>query len=267
MEFEEPEAPEPKQVANPKPLTEDNLSKLGGSKAGSAAKSQKSTKSKKSKRPAWAMTPKMEEDEKEAEIDELIEFAYDLDYEKYMEDYEVRQALAIIKDRVNEIKQDEDWKMKIADEWNQVAEQEGNDARSTAPSKKSQAPDQRSVYSYKSGASNASRMSYKKRVEDEKKSQASKAEWQSVTSSKGRTAEDRVAAKIASEVLRDNAKLRGVHSGASIQKILQREAKKQLLMETGGTYEGPVISKVVDRGQIDKTDASHLPYLNKNPAV
>ena len=59
---------------------------------------------------------------KEQEIDELIEFAYDLDYEKYMEDYEVRQALAIIKDRVNEIKQDEDWKVKMADQWNAAAE-------------------------------------------------------------------------------------------------------------------------------------------------
>jgi hypothetical protein len=41
-----------------------------------------------------------------------------------MEDYEVRQALAIIKDRVNEIKQDDDWKQNIADEWNQAAEEE-----------------------------------------------------------------------------------------------------------------------------------------------
>ncbi len=46
------------------------------------------------------------EEEQDKEVDELIEFAYDLDYEKYMEDYEVRQALAIIKDRVQEIKQD-----------------------------------------------------------------------------------------------------------------------------------------------------------------
>ena len=43
------------------------------------------------------------EEQKEAEIDELLEFAYELDYEKYMDDYEVRQALAIIKDRVNEV--------------------------------------------------------------------------------------------------------------------------------------------------------------------
>lgn len=40
--------------------------------------------------PAWAKTEKQIEDQKEAEIDELIEFAFDLDYEKYMEDFEVR---------------------------------------------------------------------------------------------------------------------------------------------------------------------------------
>lgn len=102
MEFEEPEAPKAALAAKPDKLSEDNLSKLGGSKK--APSDTKSKKSKKSQKPAWAITPKQEEDAKEAEIDELIEFAYDLDYEKYMEDYEVRQALAIIKDRVNEIK-------------------------------------------------------------------------------------------------------------------------------------------------------------------
>lgn len=65
------------------------------------------------------------EEEKEKEIDNLLEFAYELDYEQYMEDYEVRQALEIIKDRVNEIKQDEDWKKKIADEWNKANANDG----------------------------------------------------------------------------------------------------------------------------------------------
>ena len=40
-----------------------------------------------------------------------------------MDDFEVRQALAIIKDRVLEIKKDEDWKANIAKEWNEA----GND--------------------------------------------------------------------------------------------------------------------------------------------
>ena len=41
-----------------------------------------------------------------------------------MEDYEVRQALAIIKERVEEMRQDKDWKKNMADEWNEAAKQE-----------------------------------------------------------------------------------------------------------------------------------------------
>jgi hypothetical protein len=80
------------------------------------APSKASTKGK--KKPAWATTEKQQEEIKEAEIDELLEFAYELDYEKYMEDFEVRQALAVIKERVSKIKEEPDWKEKIADEWN-----------------------------------------------------------------------------------------------------------------------------------------------------
>lgn len=70
--------------------------------------------------PAWAITEKQQEVAKEQEIDELLEFAYELDYEKYMEDQEVRMALAVIKDRVQEITKDVDWKQKMADEWNKA---------------------------------------------------------------------------------------------------------------------------------------------------
>ena len=38
-------------------------------------------------------------------------------------------------------------------------------------------------------------------------------QWDASTTASKANAEDRIAAKIASEVLRDNAKLRGVHSG------------------------------------------------------
>ena len=84
------------------------------------------------------MTEKMEEDAKEAEVDELLEFAYELDYEKYMEDYEFRSALAVIKERVNEITKDQDWKEKMAEEWNQAAEvKQKDETRSQAPSQTS----------------------------------------------------------------------------------------------------------------------------------
>ena len=64
------------------------------------------------------------EEEKTNEMDNLIEFAYELDYEKFIDDFEVRQAIAILKERVNEIKKDDEWKEKIANEWNKVAEEE-----------------------------------------------------------------------------------------------------------------------------------------------
>ena len=43
-----------------------------------------------------------------------------------MDDFEVRQVFSIVKDRVNEIKKDQDWKQKIAQEWNDAAEEEGD---------------------------------------------------------------------------------------------------------------------------------------------
>ena len=77
--------------------------------------------------------------------------------------------------------------------------------------------------------SNASRMSYKSRLAQEKAREYEvKSQWNESTTSnkKNLTAEDRLAQKIAQEVLRDNAKLRGVHSGASIKHILEKEAKR-----------------------------------------
>jgi hypothetical protein len=89
-------------AGNNNKLNEDNLSKFDQKSVKSSKKSQKSKKS----RPAWALTEKQQEEAKEEEIDELLEFAYDLDYDKYMEDFEIRQVFSIIKDRVNEIKKD-----------------------------------------------------------------------------------------------------------------------------------------------------------------
>ena len=118
---------------------------------------------------------------------------------------------------------------------------------------------------------NASKMSYSQRVKEAKKKEdASKPDWDASTTGKREkpSAEDRIASKIASEVLRDNAKLRAVHSGPSIKKLLEREAKKQMeLAQDGGGYQGPVISTIVEKDKRDKNDPSNLPYLHKNPAV
>lgn len=81
--------------------------------------------------------------------------------------------------------------------------------------------------------SGVSRASYKSRVNEEMKKFQEKAqsEWDASTvntETKRLSTEERMARRIAKEVLRDNKKLGNVHSDASLQKLLEREAKKQL---------------------------------------
>ena len=137
------EAP-PSVQSRPKALTAANLD--------AETKSQKSAANKKGKKgpqkPAWAQTEGQLEEAKEAEIDDLLEFAYELDYEKYMEDYEVRQAIAIIKDRVNELTDKPDWKQQMAEEWNQANEEEAQ-ARKQRRAAAADGDDNRSQVTYR----------------------------------------------------------------------------------------------------------------------
>jgi len=73
------------------------------------------------KKPKWALTQEAAVEEEEAEVDGLLDFANSLDYDEIINDLEVRQALEILKDRVEELKQDQDWKEKIVKTYNQDA--------------------------------------------------------------------------------------------------------------------------------------------------
>merc|ERR1711935_1193347 len=50
-------------------------------------------KAKKSKKPKWALTEQENEDVEELEVDDLLDFAENLDYEQYIDDMEVKEAL------------------------------------------------------------------------------------------------------------------------------------------------------------------------------
>ena len=155
-----------------------------------------------------------------------------------MEDFEVRQALAVIKERVAEIKQEPDWKQKMADEWNQTTDKVKDvDAKSNCTHN-----------SYQSAATGVSKQSYTKRMAEAKEKAETKSEWDngSATSEvRNKRAEDRMASKIAAEVLKDNQKLRGIHSKESIKKILEKEALKQ--MQIPSEYPQPVVARTVER--------------------
>lgn len=94
----------------------------------------------------------------------MLEFAYELDYEKYMDDFEVRQALAIIKDRVNEIKKDSNWKNKIAEEWNEAAEDPSTYVKRGGAENEQDPLETRSAVTYHSSKTGASKQSLRSKV-------------------------------------------------------------------------------------------------------
>ena len=209
-------------------LNEENLSKLTPSEKPNSIKSSK--KSKKSSKPAWAMSEKQNEEAKDDEIDDLLEFAYDLDYDKYMEDFEIRQVFSIIKDRVKEIRRIRTGR--------RILPTNGTKLPKWSQSKKLLKP---KVYIHtvsfffvvlsllESGVSKASYKSRVSKAKDIKEKQ--QADWdRSTTTSKkdkaSHSLEEKVAAQIASEMLKDNSKLRGVHSNQSIKKLIEKEAKR-----------------------------------------
>jgi hypothetical protein len=84
------------------------------------------------------------------------------------------------------------------------------------------------IFYSESTVSGASKASFTSRVKEAKQKEAEeRPDWQSTTSERRKiSAEDRMASKIAAEVLKENAKLRGVHSKDSIKMILEKEALK-----------------------------------------
>lgn len=83
------------------------------------------------------------------------------------------------------------------------------------------------IYPLESNKTGMSKMSLREQVERSVREQEGQRDWDpSVKSSVKHTAEDKIASRLAAEVLKDNVKLKGIHSHHSIKKILEREAKK-----------------------------------------
>jgi hypothetical protein len=56
-----------------------------------------------SARPAWALTEQGVEDAEDEELNDLLEFTEALDFDSYIDDMEVREAVKVVKQRVSEI--------------------------------------------------------------------------------------------------------------------------------------------------------------------
>jgi hypothetical protein len=258
--FTRPREEEAKMIGS---LTKDNLAK--NEEQYSSKNKNKPAKKAAKQKPAWAKTEQQLNKEQEDEIDDLIEFAYDLDYEKYMEDLEVRQALALIKERVCEIKKDDEWRTNVAKEWNDADHANPNEAENRLKD-----DDAQSAVSIKTSITGRSRMSRKSEVMDDlEREDRRKEDWDASTQGdrKKKTMEERLATKLADQILENNPNLKGVHSKTSMRKMLEKEAAKHLIDHESGGYAGPMIATVKDHEMRRDIQASNLPYLHKNPAI
>jgi len=212
-------------------------------------------------------------DQEDAEVDGLLNFADNLDYDKYMGDLEVNNMVSALKKRIDELRQEENWKNKIVDQWNaedQVKKQERKALKlQKAEMDMDSRSDARSVASEsKSVVSERTHKSINTLKEQEKKEKEGQGDWDKSTNGekKPATLEERIAKHVADEILRNNTQIRQVHSNNSIRKMLEREAKKQM-EEISGLKPPKIVNIKEYQPRYDEKDPSNLPYLHRNPAV
>jgi len=220
-------------------------------------------------KPKWALTEKQVKDEEEQDVDDLLEFTNNLDYDKYIDDLEVKHMITALKNRIDDLKnkEEDDWKNNIVDAWNN----EGDLKKAVKPSKVDLNYDARSdTRSLASeGKSVASEKTHKTISELKNKMESKDKNWDnlSTTSKKNAvTVEERIAKHVADEILRNNTEFRHFHSNTSVRKILEREAQKHI-EATKGIRAPEIVSNKEYFSRKDVQDPNNLPYLHRNPAI
>ena len=212
-----------------------------------------------SSKPAWAMTEGEADDMEDAEALALVDFAKDLDYDSYIDDLEVRQALQVIRERIDTQKaleavaadvdeSDEkiaaaggDWRAQFLSEWN------GDDTRSTTTvSKRAPIP----VDAHEGGNT--------------------KPDWDSSTNAgderRGITTAGSRA--MAEELLAMNPEMKSKHSVRSLANMVDKAGTKMSALAEEELPPLRVVT-IVENPRVThkEVDASNLPYLHRNPAI
>jgi len=233
-----------------------------------AAKAVAKKKKENMEKPKWAYNEQQVKDEEEQDIDDLLEFTNNLDYDKYIDDLEVKHMVSALKKRIDELKnrQEDDWKNNIVDAWNNESKKPlnpnkvdiGCDDRSDARSTFSEAKSHASERTHKSISELKAKMDANK-----------KKDWDTISTSTKKnavTVEERIAKHVADEILRNNTEFRHFHSNASVRKILEREAQKHL-EDTKGIKAPEIVANKEYFSRKDVQDPNNLPYLHRNPAI
>eukprot|EP00933_Yihiella_yeosuensis_P041398 TRINITY_DN35786_c0_g1_i1.p1 TRINITY_DN35786_c0_g1~~TRINITY_DN35786_c0_g1_i1.p1 ORF type:complete len:419 (+),score=123.64 TRINITY_DN35786_c0_g1_i1:43-1299(+) len=246
-----------------------------------AAESAASKPKKKAAKPLWAMSEKEKDNFEEEEADDLINFAENLDYEKYVGDLEFREGLQAVKDRAGKLKKEQiAFKEELLANFNASMEEAGDedddDDASTAleSSQWQDGVDGQSIL----GSEYSCASSKRSRREREMRNNGAP-DWDSSTNAgDDRPKVDENLRELAEVVLENRPDLKQIHSKGSVQRMIekakektQQEANNDLvdLMRAEGGCPVPVITSSSDtQSRLHKpVDPSQLPYLYRSPAV
>lgn len=217
-------------------------------------------KVKASTKPAWAYTAEAKEKAEEEEADALLRFAESLDFEKYLDDLDVRAAMevaqaqleALEKERAEEDEAEAEEKAALEAEA-KAAAGEGDEGKGGEESKSERKVVALNAESLKQfDANNA-------------------ASGEDAPRRKDLDAGSVMTAASAAE------SIRSVHSKKSLQAVIDRERRKKLgaSMPAIAEAEAPKVAapRIVTHDDTDgsriknKSLVSQLPYMNRNPAV
>jgi len=150
-------------------------------------------------KPAWAMTESQSEAAEEYDADGLINFAENLDFDQYINDLEFREALGGVRDRAKALHREQQaFKQELVDSYN-VADEEDEAAQSPRQSE-----------------GRGSAVPVTDRRSQKAGSEADGTELSHYTTGS--------AAEIAKEAMELNPALKGIHSKASLQKIIEKQS-------------------------------------------
>ena len=235
--------------------------------------------SKKGSKPKWAMT---EDEALDAELTEhlkLVKFAKELDFDKFIQDYEVQEALSIMRDRVQELAKEHGIDLDTAKEsaLNAGDDDDDFDNLSMAPSDASTTT--REVYAQRLAKKKAKKIAAETAALLADASAAQHAnEWNKSTSVGDiiRTAISQDALELADKILSTSESMRRIHTRNSLAKLLQnvclqnsttglagQSSQQQDIANVGSAVPPPVMASVAAEATGLQKDASDKRILTK----
>lgn len=229
-------------------------------------------------KPLWAMTVQEKDEFEEDEAEDLINFAENLDYDKYVGDLEFRQNLEALKDRAGKLQKVQDaFKDQLVQDLNGPAD----DERSTSAGGSCRDLEDGIEGSQLGDCVSESGRSRRSRRLDGVRADG-RDEWDCSTAcGDDRPVIDDRTKDAVDRILENCPAMKGVHSKDSLSKIIEREAKNRQpelngsqrlnehMRKEGEASVAPVIVASEDtQNKLHKPiDPSQLPYLYRSPAV